>query len=837
MMKRTIIFVVMLLLMALMVMPANAKANLIPRSHSEGEIEAKPSAIQGLYDNLPLYFEPNQGQTNERISFLYHGHGYNLYLVPTEIVIVLTPGEHRRQPNLSNSKKAENIQKDIVSVSFIGADPTARIKGVGKLRSQSHYLIGKNPEKWRRNLPHYEKVLYEGLYSGIDVAYYGNQRQLEYDFIVAPGASPEAIAMEIKGARRVSIDDSGSLVLATDAGDLVMRAPTIYQEKGIERKKVEGGYLLRGKNIIGFQVAEYDKNKPLTIDPVLRFSTYFGGTSWTTGIEYGNDIAVDADGNIYITGTTAAADLPITLGAFDPVCGEDTWADCECWASDCWPPPIGGITYVPSTGNFLDAFIAKIDPSVPELVYVTYLGEREEDRGNGIAVDGAGNVYVTGSTRSLYFPTLNGFDGYPSGNCATALDEDTTCRACFLTKLNADGSTILYSTLYDSNLDGRNDEGADIAVDPAGNAYVTGTKRSWYGFVLKVDTTLSGFASRIYQRELPYLQKSYAIAVDSAGQAHVAGSGPGTGYPDDSLAFVRKLNSAGNGYVYELSLNGRLEESAAGIALSPDEEAFVTGWTNSDDFPTVNAFQPNLGTPSGWAYKYKDAFVAKIDKNGNLVFSSYLGGAYDDWGTDIFVTGVKFWNGQFFNFSGHDNAFIIGTTKSVDFPTEEPIQDQCAGGSGGSSLLCNHADAFVARVDRYYKRDFQSGIWVLLQELGRSSFLGGTGEDEGKGIRVDSNENIYLVGTTASSDFPTSNPIQSNKLGSTDAFVVKINESCPGDFDNDQDVDGSDLAVFAADFGRTDCSGDCEGDFDGDNDVDGSDLAAFAADFGRTDCR
>src|SRR6266850_132631 len=408
--------------------------------------EARPSET---YGRLPLHFEANLGQTNEDVRFLARGPGYSVYLTAGEAVVVLAKPNadakrdaHATRERLGTQTRATPI---VVRMSLVGAATKPLVSGLDELPGKANYFIGKDPAKWRTNVPTYAKVRYHEVYPGIDLVYYGNQRRLEYDFLVAPGADPNGIVIGFQGAERLEIDAQGELVLHVAGGVIRQRVPVIYQEIDGVRTKIEGRYVLKDKHRVGFQVAAYDLARPLVIDPVLVYSAYLGGS----GSEQALGIAVDAAGAAYVTGFTTSADF--TLGCTAP-----------CTVLDA------------TLGGGRDAFVTKLDPTGSALLYSTYLGGNNLDEGNGIAVDDAGAAYVTGFTFS---------EGFTAGCTAPCTVLDPTLSGgvdAFVTKLDPTGSALLYSTYLGGSGD---DSGLGIAVDAAGAAYVT-------GFTTSADFTL-----------------------------------------------------------------------------------------------------------------------------------------------------------------------------------------------------------------------------------------------------------------------------------------------------------------------------------------------------------
>src|SRR5439155_5258528 len=342
---------------------------------------AAEARVSQSYGKLPLHFEANQGQTHQDVRFLARGAGYSRYLTAGEAVLVLTkPNPHAKRDLRSTPERRGTQPRGtpvVVRMSLVGAAPKPLVSGLDELPGKANYLIGKDPAKWRTNVPTYAKVHYREVYRGIDLVYYGNQRQLEYDFVVSPGANPERIVLGFQGAERLEINAEGELVLHAAEGALRQQKPVIYQEINGVRTKIDGRYVLKDTHRVGFQVAAYDQNRPLVIDPTLVYSTYLGGS----GFDEAFGIAVDAAGAVYVTGRTPSTDF--TAGCTAP-----------CTVLDA------------ILGGSSDAFVAKLNETGTALVYSTYLGGSDDDLGYGIAVDAAGAVYVTGGTSSADFTAI-----------------------------------------------------------------------------------------------------------------------------------------------------------------------------------------------------------------------------------------------------------------------------------------------------------------------------------------------------------------------------------------------------------------------------------------------
>jgi hypothetical protein len=656
-MKHTLLFCLCISL------SATATAQAAPGSPARVVLAAARSSVKVVegYGKLPLAFEANQGQAGSQVKFLSRGAGYSLFFTPTEAVLALQPSD----PSPAGSRQAitshqpsvkwahasgasqhsavgnQSLKTAVLRMKLVGANAKAKVIGQNELPGKSNYFIGNDPQKWHTNVPQYAKVRYENVYPSVDLVYYGHQRELEYDFVLRPGANPRAIRLRITGAKRLR-PERGELVLISAAGDIRLRSPHIYQESNGVRQEVGGRYVITSKNGVGFRVGAYDRRRTLVIDPVLAYSTYLAGSAHDGGA----GIAVDSAGNAYVVGTTE-------------------------------------ILF-----RHKDAFVNKVNSDGSALLYSTYLGGGLFDFGDSIAVDSAGNAYVCGFTDSTDFPTANALQPTLNGGFDA-----------FVTKINTNGSALVYSTyLGGSN---NNNYGNGIAVDSAGNAYVAG---------------LTGSA------EFP---------TKNAIQPVYGGNGD---------AFVTKINANGSALVYSTYLGGSHTDSyygvsRASVAVDSAGNAYVSGSTQSTDFPTANAIQPSFAGR-------QDAFVTKFNSDGSaLLYSTYLGRGGYEIGAAIAVDTAG-------------NAYVTGTTFSTDFPTVNPIQSGIGGGG----------DAFVTEFNP------QGNALVY------STYLGGPHNDYGSAITVDAAGSAYLTGT-ASTGFPETpvaferTPIRYKQ---TDAFVAKI---------------------------------------------------------------
>ncbi|HEX4640263.1 MAG TPA: SBBP repeat-containing protein, partial [Chthoniobacterales bacterium] len=562
-----------------------------------------PAQLSEAYGKLPLSFEANAGQTDPRVKFLSRGSGYSLFLTNNEAVLALTKKDAGAEQKSTSA---------ILRMKLVGAKSLPGVSGQNELPGKANYFTGSDPKKWRTDLPTYAKVRYEQVYPGIDLIYYGNQRQLEYDFTVAPGADPDRIQLGFAGAQKIRVDARGDLMVETTGGSVRWQKPVVYQESDGERKMVEGKYLLRRGHQVSFEVAAYDTTKPLIIDPTLVYSTYLGGSN----VDQGNAIAVDSSGNAYVTGVTLSVDLPTTTGAFQT-------------------------TYMGAN----DVFVTKLNPTGSGLLYSTYLGGGGGDSGNGIAVDTAGNAFVTGFTTSTDFPTTTGAFQTVKGAAQDA----------FIAKLDPTGSALVYSSYLGGN---STESGNGIAVDSLGNAYVTGitgslnfpttvgafqTSRTGVSdaFVSKLDLTGTTLVYSTYLGG-SNTDQGNAIAVDSSGNAYVTGNTFSLDFPTTfgafqtakgagQDAFITKLDPTGSALVYSTYLGGSVDDVGFGIAVDALSDAYVTGFTTSTDFPTTTgAFQT---TYAGQNNPGNDVFFTTLNASGaGLLYSTYLGGGDNDQG-------------------------------------------------------------------------------------------------------------------------------------------------------------------------------------------------------------
>ncbi len=782
----------------------NVNAN---AAKASGEGPAARQALSTRAVSLPMFFEPNQGQTDPRVKFLARGAGYGLFLTGDEAVLEL----HRTASIQHSAPGSQPASSSVIRMRLDGANSSARVSGASPLPGKSNYFIGNDASKWRHDIPQFGRVEYQAVYPGVDLVYYGDQGQLEYDFRVAPAADPNQIALSFQGAAaRIDSGDSGDLVLSTADGDVRFHAPRVYQQDGNNQKTIAGSFRQIADNKIGFTVGAYDRNRELVIDPILTYSTYLGG-----GTEQFVHIAIGPDNNIYLAGSTSSADFPL------PPSQPSGPAD----------PPVQPTLGASGATNI---FIAVINPSLQppnylpaqQLLYATYLGGSGIDLAAGVAVHSAldqltsgFDVFVAGSTTSTDFPT-SGVEA-PFQAADQVQPQPGTQDHGFLARVNI--GTLTSSLRYSTYLAGTNDAGnatdkvTGLAIDAAGNAYVTGDTTSSNPvsdgfpanpngfqkasnspgnpqfFASEINTTYSGSPSMIYSTYFGGSNPAVAIAngggitVDATpsnvnmyftGTTNMLAKGlnGGAGFPlfnaqqsclDEAAnhgtctlsnptntdAFVAKINPnlPGSNPVYSTYLGGSGTDAGIAIAVDTSSNVYVTGSTNSaGDFGLASAgFQNNYLGVNGAS----NGFIAKL---GNLTGSvyplnyfTYLGGIGPDSGQDIKVDSLS-------------AAHVVGITDSYDnsLPvTTDAFQRTYGGGE---------SDAFVALISTTAFGTGAAGDYL--------SYLGGSGADQGTGIALDAFNAAYVAGTTQSANFPlgTQTPYQSMLNGTQNAFVSKI---------------------------------------------------------------
>jgi hypothetical protein len=672
--------------------------------------DAPAASVPPAHDalaTLPISFEAAEG------GFVSRGAGYSFALTPAGAVVGVRDGSFGLRPAGPT------------------ANPAAELEAGESLGGTVSRIVGNDPAQWRAGAPTYARVTAKQVWPGVDMVWHGDQRRLQHDMVVAPGVDPSVVAFDVDGARSLTVDGAGDLVVdlhTTGAGAPTARLarPVLYQDVAGTRRPVDGGFALRGPAQVGFTVGAYDRNLPLVIDPTLLTSTLLGGA----GPDAGYAIAVDSQGNTYVVGTTESADFP-------------TSAPLQT--------ALSGAAGVPSA----DAFVTKMSPDGSRMIWSTFLGGGGRDTGFAVAVAADGSVYVAGVTESPNFPIARGAQTNFGGGTSDG----------FVARIAANGTGIEWSSFIGG---GGTDRARGLAIDTTGNAFVTGSTNSdnfpsvnpqqpgpfrpddLDAFVTKFPAT---GAPLTYSTRLGGggEDRGLAIAVDAQGAAYVTGDtlspafptvrpvfpSPGGGAGTD--AFVAKYNPNGNALVYSTFLGGNDFDQGTAITVDSQGAAYVAGNTNSPNFPTAGPLQAVKGNDP-------DAFVTKIDASGSaLVYSTYVGGNGADGANGIAVDRTG-------------SAHVVGTTGSANFVTARATQPSKSGGD----------DAFVLKLD-------STGRGPLF-----SSFLGGRETDAGMGIALNSQGAARVLGLTASADFPSEKPVQGAKPAAAgDAFVATLEFTDP----------------------------------------------------------
>lgn len=680
-------------------------------------------------ENQKKYFIENKGQWPEDVLYFTRLGSMDVWITKTGV----NYNFHKIESNYIFSKKSEHILEDYtilnhrIIVNYLGCNLNPLKESINKQQGSYNFFIGNNTNQHATNVGLFEEVLVKNMYEGIDIRYYFDQGTLRYDYVVHPGANPNNIQFKLSGHYFDEIKDN-QILFTTRFGQVAFKDLYTYQESN----SIYSSFHRNGE-AWQVKVDNYDVSKALIIDPLV-YSTFITGSS----DERGNKITVDASGNAYVVGVTASANYDTTAGVFQTT----------------------------FSGGGFDVFVSKLNNSGTSLVYSTYIGGNGNDWGSGIVVDGSGNIYITGYTSSTDFPVSTG---------AFQTTNDNTPFAgydAFVTKLNANGTGLIYSTYLGGNND---DVGFDIAVDAIGNSYVTGytsstnfditsgayqTTRGAFNdaFITKLNATGT---SLVYSTYLGgnNADIGYGITVDASGNAYVTGETVSTDFPTTSgayqttgaganEAFVAKINTSGSALVYSTYIGGNASDYGAGIAIDGSGNAYITGRTASSNFPTTSgAFQSNYGGGN------EDAFVTKLNASGSsLIYSTYLGGSSDEIGFGLTL-------------DGNGNAYVTGYTSSTNFPVS----------SGAYQTTIDvGTDVFVTKLNT-------TGSGIVY-----STFIGGSDFDKGNGIALDANGNIYVTGETNSTNFDiTSSAFQTTYGGGgRDVFVSKISLNSTQVFDN-----------------------------------------------------
>jgi PKD repeat protein len=726
---------------------------------------AQKQRVRDFAASLPMSFEENRGQVEPAVKYMARGTGYNLYLTANELMLSMS---NRKRP------QAGAAQGDALRMFPVGGATGGRMTGVARQEGKSNHFRGGTATI--TNVPMFNRVRHDDVYPGISLVYYGNQRELEYDFVVAPGADTRQIKLGYQGARKLEVNADGDLVLSFSHGKMLSKKPLVYQERNGNRQLVDGHFVLLETpaeanaftGVVGFEVAAYDAEQALVIDPVLSYSTMLGdqpdddndgvrgSLEDDSGDDQGSGIAIDSAGNAYVVGRTNAYDFNV-LGNFQTLNQSAHPAH----------PPNG-----PGHGRqSYDAFVVKFNPTGTAILYSTYIGGTGNDYGLAIAVNSFGQAFITGQTFSSEFPVLNALQGSNAGN-----------GDAFVTKLAADGGSIIFSTyLGGSGVD----VGNGIALDGSGNVLACGTTDSTnFRTAFPLQAANAGGQDAFVAKFTPdggvltygtYLggtvnDGATSIASDSSGNAYITGFSASTNFPLVSSvqpannggtdAFISKIDSGGTLLVYSTYLGGAGNDQGNGIAVDSQSNCYITGQTASADFPTVSPSVLPVQTVMGGV---QDAFVSKLSPSGGaLVFSTYFGGNLSDSGKAIAV-------------DSRGAIYFVGSTASTTgFPLAPASNTLQTGLAGGAT------DGFIGKFN-------PTGVPSVY-----SSYFGSAATDETRAIAVDANGNAYITGYTTGGFSTTFGAFQNTQgedfptLGETggavdegDAYVAKISDTSP----------------------------------------------------------
>ena len=766
--QKTKFLLVLFLLWALPIsmLPRVAAANTKPLATAAPPPNATPATesqlnldTTGNYGKLPLGFEPNMGQTSKEVQFLSRGNGYTLFLTPSEAVF-----------SLRNTEKKKSAS--VLRMKLVNANADAKLSGEQTLQGKVNYLIGNERKNWHTNIPTFRQVRYDDVWRGVDLVWYGTQSALEYDFVVNPGSDVSQVRFSFEGAEKLQLNEQGNLIVTSGGEETTHAAPVVYQQQETGRVSVAGKYVVRGTNEVGFEVSNYDRSKPLVIDPVLIYSTYLGGDASDLGFA----VAADANGQAYIGGESSSSEVTFPLK-----------------------------NAIQGTQIATLAFITKLNANGTDTVYSTFLGDATGfctldvcgTEVRGIAVTSDGRAAITGATvndnNESDFPlTDNKFqgNGFCIGVCGLELDRRVDA---FVTMLSADGTDLVYSTLFGggasaSGFGGRAfDAGNAIALDSTNRIYITGQTASnnlptKHAFQWSRHSEYQGFDAFIAVFN-PFstsgngslLYSSYhggdgddigrGIAVDNDRNAYFVGSTASTDMDTKSPAstplratfqggstdgFVVKVDTESDGnasLTYSTYFGGNINDRVEAVAVDPFQRAYITGASNSSptSFPLRNAFDSSQ--------QNGEAFVAKLNADGTALFySSFLGGNNGNTSNDG-EEGL----GITIDFGG--NAYVTGrTTSGASFPVVLPLQSNLSG------------TAFLAKIEATISNN-------TVPKLLYSTTFGGTGA-KGEAIALDTRGNVYLAGTTTGGLPTTPGALQENfNGGSSDAFVAKFSST------------------------------------------------------------
>lgn len=697
------------------------------------------AGISNNYNKMKGHFTENRGQVGDG-SIRYYIQGKGAWFLDDGVVFELRETiEVERLESVS--RESEPSKSAVIKINFEGSN-AVEPKGIGLLPHRSNFFYGNDSSKWCTEVPNYQEIYYENIYNEIDLRYYSNDKGLKYDFIVHLGGDPNDIKLKLTGAQEIYVESTGNIVINTPIGNIIDSNLLIYQNNN----EIDGVFKILTPVTYGFELlGKYDITQDLIIDPLV-YSTFVGGSA----IDSGQGIQIDSSGNAFVTGYTASLNFPVTIGANDTI----------------------------HNGND-DVFVLKLNSTGSGLLYSTFIGGTGYDKGYGIQIDSSGNAYVAGNANERQFGGSSNFPTTPGAFDTTYNDWGDI----FVLKLNSTGSSLVYSTFIGGNYC---DNSTSIAIDSSNNVYVTGETHStdFPTTLGAYDTSYNGGGSDIYVLKLNSagssllystfvggsgsytLEWGYEIQIDSNGNAYVVGRTESSNFPTTPGAydtsfngggadiFLFSLNSAGSALRYSTYIGGNSYEEGYGIQVDSVGCAYITGYTGSFNFPT---------TPGAYDTTYKSEFVLKLNATGTgLVYSTFIG---DGYGNEIQI-----------DTSG--NAYVTGRTDSSSFPTTPGAYD---------TTYNNNDDVFVLKLN-------STGASLIY-----STYIGGSNDEIGFGIQIDSSGDAYVTGQTASANFPTTNgAYDTTHNGNYDVFILKLNLTA-----NNTSPFGMDLMISEPNVYRT----------------------------------
>lgn len=697
--------------------------------------EIAPTCIGDAKVADPLLFTPNLGQWDSKVLYRACAGAATLWFTSDGVYIQFSDfGKNIDVERGAGRPEPTTVDIELVKITFQNCKVSPVVEASDLVDYKCNFFLGNDPSHWRTDVPSYASITYRDIYPGIDLCYYSTNGLLEYDYIVRPGADPAIIRTMYETPGVMELLPSGEVVVRTRLGEISESQPRCRQATDLGSREFAGQFRLLGSNTFTFEIPQNVRaDKEMTIDPIMKFSTYLGGSSSDEAY------AIDASssGSPYVTGQTASADFPFVSGYDNSLTG--TW----------------------------DLFVTKFANNGTSLVYSTYIGGSGNELGRDIHEDGYGEVGITGYTTSNNYPLNLAFDNTLGGS-----------RDAFVTLLNSSGNGLILSTYVGGSSD---DDGFGVIADgsnlelyatgwtassdfPTSNAYDATYNGGNDAFAVKITlfgglgygTYIGGSGSDI----------GWELAIDANYDAYIAGLTSSNNFPTvnayDATAnggndvFACKLSSSGNTLIYSTYIGGSGNDQGLGIDVDGSGNAYVCGLTSSSNYPTANAYDATYN--GGY-----DINLTKLNSNGNgLLYSTFIGGSSHEYAYAVCVDSKR-------------QVYLCGRTESSNFPLVNPTDNSYNG----------NIDAYVTKVA------------TAGTSLAFSTFLGGSGQDLGLGLGIDVYCNAYAAGSTTSTDFQLANPYDNTRNGTYDAFVTKLTPYLCGDFNGDGVVNATDATDYS----------------------------------------